>query len=55
MKFNIDNHKVALSHLVLQNTDLVLQLAETPLWKDEGVLVATLQINGVSVRPELIE
>lgn len=54
MKFNLD-HKVALSHLVLQNTDLAIQLADTPLWLNQGVLEATLQINGVDVPAELIE
>lgn len=55
MKFNLDNHKVALSHLVLQNTELAIQLADTPLWLNQGVLEATLQINGVDVPAELIE
>lgn len=55
MKFNLDNHKVALSHLVLQNTELAMQLADTPLWLNQGVLEATLQINGVDVSAELIE
>jgi hypothetical protein len=55
MKFNLENHQVALSHVVLKNTDLCLQLADTPLWKENGILEATLIINGVNVPAELIE
>ena len=55
MKFKLEDHQVALNHVVLEDAKLCMELADTPLWKDQGIFEATLFINGLSVPAELIE
>lgn len=55
MKFDLTDYKTALYQVVVENDKLCTQLADTPLWKNEGVFEATLIINGVTVPAEHIE
>lgn len=55
MKFNLENHQVALRHVVLQDEDLAMEIADTALWKEQGIFEAKLIINGVEIPAEVIE
>ena len=54
MKFEMNN-KTMLEHVMLQSVECCMKIAETPLWKDTGVLEACLTINGVAVPAESLE
>ena len=55
MKFNLKDCKVFMSHLMLESEELSTKVAETTLWTEDGILEATLQINGVEVPAEHLE
>lgn len=55
MKFNLEDHTVALSHVLLNNREHAIKVSDTSLWKEYGVLEAKLTINGVEFPSELIE
>jgi hypothetical protein len=54
MKFTL-NHKTILEHVVLNNREIATQIAETPQWKEGGVLEASLIINGIDVPAKELE
>lgn len=55
MKFDLEDHTVALSHVLLENKEYAFKVSDTSLWKDNGVLEAKLTINGIDFPAELIE
>ena len=55
MKFNLEGCGKFMSHLLLESNDLAGQVSKTSLWVEDGVLEATLQINGVEVPAEHLE
>ncbi len=54
MKFEMNN-KTMMEHVILQDEECCMKIAETSLWKDSELLEAHLTINGVTVPAENLE
>lgn len=55
MKFGLTDKNKFMTHLLLEDKNLTTEVAVTPLWTEDMVLEATLQINGVDVPAEYLE
>jgi spore coat polysaccharide biosynthesis protein SpsF (cytidylyltransferase family) len=55
MKIDINNPSQLLSHLLLEDVDLVMVVSETSKWKEDGIIEATCQFNGVDVTADVLE
>ena len=55
MKFDLENKRKFMSHLLLEDLKLCDKVANTSLWEEGEVLEAKLQINGVDVPAEHLE
>lgn len=55
MNVNITDPSQILSHVVLKNTNVVEEVAETPEWKKLGEIQGTLTFNGVEVSAQVLE
>ena len=55
MKVDIDNPKQMLSHLLLDNVDVVTAVAETINWNKSGEINCTVQFNDVELPASILE
>lgn len=59
MKFKFDDRKVLLSHVLLANMNLAMQVVDTEEWKEEihgdGIVEVKLLFNGVEYDAQLLE
>lgn len=56
MKFGLKKNDSMMQHLMFScGMDALDSIRKTPQWKDEGILEATLQINGVDIPAEVME
>ena len=55
MKFNLSNDQVIFNHLMLQDTDIVKQIAATEQWTEDGIFEAEVKINGIVLPAEVFE
>jgi len=54
MKFTLDSKDI-LSHLVLDNDNIVDAVGGTKAWRSDGVLEAKLTVNGVDIPAEELD
>ena len=56
MKINMNDPAQLLSHIMLEgDKEFIGKLIETDVWKNEHVIIATVQFNGVEISAESAE